>query len=706
MFRAVSLALLATAALPHVATAKVGFRQLLNVHPVAVQRGTEREVELRCNFTLDGAYATFFDRPGITMELIETKPIEAPRKNRAHIGTPFRFKVTVPADQPTGVYELRVATPQAVSSVSHLLVTDYPVVAETDEENDSPESAQTVPLPAAVCGVCSPNEDVDCFRFSGKQGQRITTQVYAQRVTESIHIMLVSHPVYHMNPILTLIGPSGQIVAENDNFFGGDSFLNCELPEDGEYVVQIRDVRFVGSKKYSYCVEISDRPYLKAMFPLAVQQGETVEARPVGYGLDHAQPVTLSASDQVGVWEPYRYETSGEPTNEVSVLTSPHRQYVVGEGSDAPAGAVQIEFPCGISGRVATPGASQYFSFQAVKGQRYLFAIAAQQLGLPIDTVVEIFDGDGRLLDEEDDTPHSPDARTYSLKDSTLRFKAPEDGEYFIAVRDLNGGGGDQYVYYLRAEHEGPDFELYGEYYYAMLAPGTRMLWFARLRRLNGFDGPVEIGVEGLPDGVELAPATIPAGMDHCALVLTAGEGAKVGAGLVRVFGKASVTDLEGASQKIKRYGQVTCELQNGGGSAQTRWPCKTQMVGVTEPLDLVRVEASPTQIDLQPGGTVEIKVRVVRQEGNSDPVTLAMSHMYYTNSVGDQLPPGVSVSKKSRTQLKGEESEATIVLEAAADALPVKDLTIAVMARVYVTYNISTNYASTPVSLTVQSAK
>ena len=88
-----------------VATANVGFRQLTTIHPVAVQRGSERVVRLRSNFTLDDSYATFFDKPGITMTLAETEPIEAPRKNRASVGTPFRFHVTVPENQPTGVYE-------------------------------------------------------------------------------------------------------------------------------------------------------------------------------------------------------------------------------------------------------------------------------------------------------------------------------------------------------------------------------------------------------------------------------------------------------------------------------------------------------------------------------------------------------------------------------------------------------------------------
>lgn len=684
--------------------AKVGFRQLTTVHPVAVQRGTVRMVQVRSNFTLDQTYATFFDRPGIKMRFAETKPIAAPRKNRASVGTPFRFNVEVPADQPTGVYEFRVATRQAVSSISHLLVTDFPIVEETPESNDAPESAQSVTVPAAICGICDPTEDVDCYRFSGQAGQRITAQVYAQRVTECIHIMLVSHPIYHMNPVLTLIGPNGQIVAENDNFYGGDSFLHCVLPETGEYVVQIRDVRYAGSKKFTYCVELSERPFLTAMFPMAVQTGTAVEAQPVGYGFDETPPVQLSAdaTEQTG-WNRVRYQSSAGLTNEVPLLTSAHPQYAVGSGSQSIETATAIQLPCGVSGRVAEPDAAQFFSFEAVQGQRYLFEIEAHRHGLPIDSLLEVFDADGKLLAEADDLSHSPHAGAWSGKDSRLRFTAPADGRYYVSVRDLNGRGGEQYVYYLRAELSGPDFELFGEYYYAMLAPGTRMLWFAGIRRLNGFDGPVEIGIEGLPAGVHLTPATIPAGMNHCAVILSADQDAKIDAGLVRLFGTAQIPASDSTTREIKRYGMVTCELQQGGGSAQIRWPCKTQIVGVTEPLDLVTVEATPTSISLEPGGKAEIKIRIVRQPGNSDPVTLAMSHMYYTNSCGDQLPPGVSVSSESRTQLKGDESEATIVLQADSDAMAVENLPIAVMARVYVTYNISTNYASTPISLSVK---
>ncbi len=696
--------LLALLAVPQVTLAKIGFRQLTSLHPVAVQRGTEAIVRLRCNFTLDDTYATFFDRPGIKMVYAETEALEAPRRGRASVGTPFRFHVQVPWDQPTGVYELRVATRQAVSSISHLLVTDFPVVVETTEGNDTPGAAQTVPLPSAICGVCERNEDVDCFQFSGVKGQRITMQVYTQRVTERIHIMLVKHPVYHMDPILTLIGPSGQIVGENDNFFGADSLLHCELPETGEYLLKIRDTRYAGSKKHCYCIEVSERPFVRAVFPLAVQRGTSVDAQMIGFGIVGSPVARLRAEPDATLgWTTVRCLYDGEETNEVPLLVSQHPQYTVPDGSDSPESATSIELPCGVNGRLARPDTRQYFAFQARRGQYYRFEIEAHRRGLPIDSVLEVYGPSGQKHDEEDDLRGSPFAGRWQSKDSRLDFKAQGDGTHYVAVRDLHGRSGEEFIYHLRAENSGPEFEIYGAHYYAMLAPGTHMLWHAKVKRMNGFDGPIELGVEGMPPGVTLTPVTIPAGMDHAAMILTAAEDAEIGAALVRTFGRAQLEVDNGSVAPIVRYGHITCELQSGSGSSQIRWPCNTQIVGVTEPLDLARVEASPTEITLEPGGRAEINVRIVRVEGNSDPVTLAMSHLYQKRSSGDQLPPGVTLSSESRTQLKGNESKATIILEAAPDALPVERLPIAVMARVYITYSISTNYGSNPLHLTVR---
>jgi len=689
-----------TAATGDPARAAIGFRQVTSTFPVAVQRGTTGEVELRSNFTLDETHSVFADREGVTLTFAETEPKEAPRKNRGSPGTPFRFHVEVDADALPGVYEYRVATAQAVSSVAQLMVTDYPVVLEEKGANGAPQQAQSVELPVAICGVCEAFEDVDCYQFEGRAGQQLRFEIFAQRVTDKIHGMVVRGPrIYLMDSILTLIGPNGQVIAQNDNFFGGDSLLLDRLPSDGRYTLEVRDARYAGDPRYSYCLEISDQPYAYASLPMAVQRGREAKVEVVGEMLGKTETATVSFDgDQPLGWRNVRLETSRGLTNPVPLLISEHPQIVAAQSGDETS-PQRLEMPVGVSGQLAHEDEEHRFVFTAGKGERFHFEVDACRHGSPLDSVLEMYDASGKMLVEADDFS-SP-----AMKDSRLLWTAPADGEYTLVLRDLHGRGGRAFLYHLRAEPALPDFELTGEYYYAMLAPGISTIWFARIERLNGFDGPVRIEVEGLPPGVSQTPVTIPAGMTHCSIILTAAGDAKIGAARVRVRGVAEVADQSGQMREVVRYGQATCEQQSSGGG-QSRWPIETQIVAVTKPLDLTKVEASTDEVTLTAGGEAEFDVRIERSEGFEDPVTLATEFDYFRSKFGEQLPPGVTLSKKSKLRLTGKTLEGKIVLESdAAKTKPVERLPIAALARVSVTFSITTNYCTGAVLLTVKPA-
>lgn len=676
------------------AETKIGFRQLSIVDPVAVQQGTETTLSIHSNFTLDEAYKVFFDKPGIEATFLEEKPIDAPRRGRGRLGKPFRFRFRVPADQEPGVYECRVATRQAVSSVTHVLVTEYPVVQEVPDENGTAETAQSVSVPVAVSGRCNPGEDVDCYRFAGHAGQQIAVQVYAQRVTEAVHSMQCGNSVYLMDALLRLYGPEGRLISENDNFIGGDALITYALPADGQYVLEVRDARYIGDQKYAYCVEITDQPFAHAVFPMAAQQGTTTNVELLGTNLGPEGRSSLALpQDEPAGRRTARFETPLGLTNPLPVLVSEHPQVVVEGAHASPDDALPLSLPVGVNGRLGGSGEVHHFSFAAEKGVFYLFEVIANKHNSPLDGVLEIYNADGKRVAGADDGRQTKDPKLY--------FNAPADGTYTVALRDLHDRGGERFIYHLRAERSGPDFEVHGEYYYAMLAPGTRAMWFAQVDRLNGFEGPVEIHAEGLPAGVSLTPVTIPPGMHRCGLILSCAPDAKIDASLARVFGKADIPGPDGETREVIRYGRITCELQTQGGG-QARWPINTQLVGVTKPLDLTKVDATPDEITLRPGEKAEITVRIERSEGFTDPVTLAMSFMYFNNSFGDQLPPGVSMSKESQARLSGDTLEAKIVLEASAKALPVERLPIAVIARVPITFSITTNFATNPVYLTV----
>lgn len=682
---------------------KIGFRQLVAFKPAAVQQGDKRKIQLHTSYTLDGTHSVFFDQPGIKMIFAEPKPKEAPRRGRGSVGTPFAFDIEVPKDQPARVYECRVATDQAVSSVSHLLVTPYPVIEEEEKkDNNTFDTAQEITFPSTVCGIIEKSEDMDCFKFKGKKGQEITLEVYAQRVTESIHTMQTSG-VYLMDSILTLYGPQKQIVAQNDNFIKSDSLISFKLPVDGEYVFEIRDARYVGSGKYAYCIEVSDTPYVYHTTPLAVQKGKSTEVTLHGRGLQGQTKATFSATDTAETgWAKRTFQTPAGKTNAVWTLVSDAPQATAPDTNTSMKTAFPLTFPLGVSGQLTEAEQTQFYSFQAKKDQYYSFQLTSSRIDLPLDCVMEVLDSkakaqriyvNGGANSEADDG--------LQTKDADFFFQAPADGEYYVTVRDLHDRGGERFAYHLAAELSGPEFEVHGEYYYAQIAPGTNMMWFARVKRLNGFEGPIEMNIEGLPKGVTFEPVTLPPGVNDCGLILKAAKDAPINASLVKVSGKAKVPGPDGKEQEIVRYGRITCEIQSGGGG-QARWPINTSIVGVTKPLDILEVTATPSEIVLKPGESAEIKVKIKRSEAYKDPVVLATDFEYFTSKFGQQLPPGVTLSKKSKTRLAGETLEGTLIIEASKKATPVKRFPFAAMARVGITFSITTNYASNVIYLTI----
>ncbi|MEO2019648.1 MAG: PPC domain-containing protein [Fuerstiella sp.] len=677
------------------AETKVGFRQLGSTTPIVVQRGETSTINIRSNYTLDGAYSVLFDKPGITAKFLETKSIAAPRSGRGRPGTPFRFEVDVPADQPTGIYELRVATRTAVSSITHLMVSDLPVVEEDAKtENGQPASAQHVEVPVAIAGVCEKTEDVDCYRITASAGQSLTFEIFAQRVTGAVHSMQSGGGTYLMDPILTLSTANGQVLMQNDNHVGGDAFISYTFPAAGDYVLSVRDARYIGNTKYVYCLQISDRPYAHAVFPMAVRRGQSQPVTIVGHQLGPHDTAIIAAGESAAVgWNSQVVTTEAGPTNPVPVLITDTPQVVASDGNHATDAAMLLTLPVGVSGRFTENDQTHRFAFEAMKDHFYRFEVNAHRLGLPLDAAVEILNAAGKKLVEGDDG--------LQTKDPTLYFTAPADGTYTLLIRDLHDRGGERFQYHLSAAPSGPDFEVHGEYYYSQIAPGTRMAWFVKLKRLNGFTGPVEVIIDNLPEGVSFEPVTIPEGMNHCMVNLVADSNAPISASLASVSGRAKLMNPQGDEQIVTRIGRVTCELQSQGGG-QARWPVKTSIVGVTEPLDLLSVTAEPTEITLPRGGTAEFTVKIKRNAEFKESVTVAMSFMYFTNSFGDQLPPGVTLAKASTGRLAGNTLEGKIILEATDKALSVNRLPIAALARVPITFSITTNYASNPVYLTI----
>ena len=99
--------------------------------------------------------------------------------------------------------------------------------------------------------------------------------------------------------------------------------------------------------------------------------------------------------------------------------------------------------------------------------------------------------------------------------DSRLAFTAPQDGDYFVRVRDVRGFGGEDFKYKLHIRPQRPDFELRTNQDITVPLGGAQR-FDMKLKRLDGFEGPVKIEIAGLPPGFTIAgPLTIQAGQQR-----------------------------------------------------------------------------------------------------------------------------------------------------------------------------------------------
>ena len=133
------------------AFAQSSYPMLMSVRPVAVQVGTESTVAFHSRYTMLRAYQVLITGDGVTAEVQPPmlKPEEEAKKSEL---TKMEVKFTVAADALPGVRDVRIVTPTGVSTVGQVVIVRDPVIAETPN-NDKPEQAQVVQLPATLCGA-------------------------------------------------------------------------------------------------------------------------------------------------------------------------------------------------------------------------------------------------------------------------------------------------------------------------------------------------------------------------------------------------------------------------------------------------------------------------------------------------------------------------------------------------------------------------
>ncbi len=258
--------------------------------------------------------------------------------------------------------------------------------------------------------------------------------------------------------------------------------------------------------------------------------------------------------------------------------------------------------------------------------------------------------------------------------DSRLDFVAPRDGDYILHLADVRNLQGPDFAYRLTMRDALPDYQLAADPANPNIPRGGSVPVQVRADRLQGYEGPIDIEVKGLPRGITAAPATIAAGQDSTQVILLAASDAaeSAPAAPIEIVGRARVDGRE-----VVRKANADAPLQ---------------LASVIPPPDVV-VSAEPSVVAIGAGQEVKVTLHVARQNGFKGRVPCDVLN----------LPPGVRVVNVGLNGVLVTETQTTrtFTLRAEDWAKPIEQ-PIYVVGQVE--SNASTFHPSAPLELRVES--
>lgn len=682
--------------------AKTFFPMIHKIAPCAAPIGQQVECEVSAEHGFYSPSQVIVTGSGVTGEVLPAQP--PGNKSGSTTGSEtIKVRFTVAPDAQPGLRDVRIMTSRGPSTIGQLQIVRDPLTIENDK-NNALESAQPITLPTTIAGGIESNEDVDLYRFTVGKPTALTFNLHCQRLQQKL-----SPLAYHADPIMTLRNAAGVVLAANDNYFGSDSLLSYHFTLPGDYFLEIRDVRYVGYRYWTYAVEIHDRPFVLQTIPAVLSPGVATTVQLAGFQIPGGATQSLSVPTDAptgihrSVLSPL---TSGQPVDPaVSVYVSRLPQVLeAAANNNTPEVAQTVSSPSGILGSIETADDVDCYSITAQKDQHFSFVVIARATGSPLDSYLRLLDAKGEVLLENDDTSDktgNADCRNeVTHPDSRIvNWTAPADGRYTIEIRDTHLRGGERFTYFLevRPARAGIHLELDSDK--SILAPGTSTPIFVRGFREEGFTGPITISIEGLPRGVTAICGSIPASdQDACIFLKAADDAPRGSCSQIRVIGTAEVAGAE----KLSAVATPFQELRRDGG-ARYMVPVEMHTVGIADALDLKKVEASETTLSLKPGDVKVVQVKFERVGDFKEPVSLTAIQMQHVWVFGRCLPAGVTVDESaSKLRVVGNEVQGSVVLKVAPDAKPAEPRLIPLMANVAINFSIKMIYCTDPILFSI----
>ncbi len=605
--------------------------RLSSVSPSGFQAGTEVQMTFSGS-RLEDAEEILFHKKGFEVLAIEEKKAAS-----------VKVKVRLTADCPLGEHPVRVRTKGGVTEMKTFFVGPFPVVARVKPKSGEPE--QKLPLNCTVAGSV-PTESQEIFLVDAKKGQRLSAEIESMRLGRGFY-----------DPYIEILDTKGFILSRSDDtkLFIQDCYASATVPDDGTYTIKVRETSYGSIGLYRLHVGTFARP--TAVYPGGGPAGQDLQVKFIDQAtgdfsqlLKMPQPVSFQLTDgrmdqpdlrDFGIFAE-REGVRAPSWNRLRISGFPNALEVEPNNSRGEAKLVETPLPAAFNGIIEKPGDEDWFRFMAKKGQRYAVRMYARKLRSPLDSVMSVYDKNGKSLASNDDS---------GGPDSYFAWTVPADGEYALRVRDHLSNGGPDYVYRVEFQPVKPTLSLYvpdvSRYNThtrksVVVARGNRFPLVLRARR-GSFGGALKLAMKDFPAGVTLHCDEMASNKTALTLVFEAASDAPIAGKLSDITATLKTDQKDPVSGGVwQNYDLV----QRGNNGVYYRTWVDQIAVSVTEELPYkIRIETP--KAPLVQSGTLPVKVIAERQEGfkGSINVRLQLDQGFSTRPPGLSCPTSITIA-------------------------------------------------------------
>lgn len=574
-----------------------------SISPSGLQRGKDTEVTYGGGRLADAQELLFYS-PGITVKKIE------PVNDGA-----VKALVSVAPDCRMGIHAVRVRTATGISNLMTFTVGPFPDVPEVEPNTDFAKP-QVIAINSTVTGVVE-NEDVDHFVVEAKKGERITAELEGLRLGRTF-----------FDPYLAILNSARFELARSDDnaLLNQDCLCSIVAPEDGKYVIQVRESAYGGDGNCVYRLHIGNYPRPTAVYPAGGRPGEQLTVKWIGdAGGEFTSQVTLPAN-VAGDHGLYAQDDRGISPSPNMVRVSALQNALEMEPNDTPAQASATgPAPLALNGIIEKPGDVDYYKFSAKKGEQYdIRCYARGTLRSPLDSVMSVLNAQGAGIAGNDDAVGP---------DSLIRFAVPADGDYLIAINDHLRQGGPNFVYRVEVAPVVPALTMglpeRVQYvpHTISVARGNRAAFLVSAGRVN-WGGDLQVNFADMPAGIAFETLPMKANRSDVPVLFTAAADAPVGGKLTDLIGKPDDANL-----KIEGHLNQRTMLVRGQNNIDVYGHNADRMaVAVTSEVPF-KIDIVQPKAPIVRNGSMDLKIVATRAADFKAPI--AISFLYNPPGIG-----------------------------------------------------------------------